>query len=105
MKSPLVRCVGMISWAITAIASIHVGMQAVGHDLFMRFGLENNPMINMYAQYITGIAGVASLIMLVMALACKRCCCGESCSKGSCNTNPGAAGYCSRCGCAPCKCK
>lgn len=101
MKSPVVKFVGMITWLITAVCALHVGMQALGHDLFMRFGLEANPMVNLYAQYVCGVAGAISLVMYVMALTCKNCCCGEKgCSCGA----KGSNGYCSKCGSAPCRC-
>lgn len=104
MKSPIVKCVGMVAWFITGVCALHTGMLALGHDLFMRIGLESNPMANLYVQYACGIAGAVSLVMLVMALMCKSCrCCGESCSKGSCNDSANGA-YCSKCGCAPCRC-
>lgn len=102
MKSPIVKFVGMVAWFITGVCALHTGMLAIGHDLFLRIGLENSPMANLYVQYICGIAGVISLVMLVMALTCKNCrCCGDS---GSCNGSTTANGYCSRCGSAPCRC-
>ncbi len=72
MKSPLIKFVGMAAWLITAICALHVGMKAMGHDLFMRFGLENNPTVTMWAEYIAGIAGLISLIMFVMAVMCRH---------------------------------
>jgi len=83
MKSPLVRLIGMAAWLITALCAVHVGMKSIGYDLMARFGLETNPMLNMYAEYAAGIAGVISLIMFVMALTCKGCgCCGNRSSCG-----------------------
>lgn len=102
MKSPLIKILGMTTWVITALCALHVGFQALGYDLLMRLGLEGNPMVNLYAQYIVGIAGIISLIMFIMALTCGGCCgCGCECnSASSCKSN----GYCSKCGSSPCRC-
>lgn len=81
MKSPLVRCVGMLSWLITALASINIGTcVAFQFDVFKTlFVMNNMPWIVMPAHYTIGLAGVISLSMLLMAIffGCK-------CGKGSC---------------------
>jgi hypothetical protein len=88
MKSPIVKFVGMVTWLITALCSLHVGMQALGHDLFARLGLEGNVMVNAYVPYIVGVSGAISLLMFVMALFCHGC--GNSDNKnGSCSSKVG----------------
>lgn len=82
MKSPIVKYIGMVTWFITAVCALHVGMKAMGYDLLMRFGLENNSTVNLYTEYTMGVAGAISLIMLVMALTCRSCGCGSSCGCG-----------------------
>lgn len=102
MKSPIVKFIGMVTWFITAVCALHVGMKAIGYDLLMRFGLETNPMVNMYAEYTAGVAGAISLIMLIMALTCRSCGCGGASNCGC--SSEKTHGYCSKCASAPCRC-
>ena len=74
-KSPLVKTVGMLSWVITALTAIHVGLCPLGYNLLrtemmqMRF-----PALVAPVQYLVGLAGLVSLLMLVMAWT-QKCTC------------------------------
>jgi len=76
MHSGILKYVGMASWFITAVASIHIAMVQMGYNL-----ISLDPMQSWYAPlcYVVGLAGLFSLVMLVMAVtgACK---CAGSCS-------------------------
>lgn len=79
LKSPVMHFVGMAVWVITALASIHMGLLAMGHDLIARFGLAG---MNTNLMYFVGLCGVVSLIMFCISLYYKGSCC-NNCS--SCN--------------------
>jgi len=76
-QSPLMRTVGMLSWVITALASIHVGLCPLGYNLFktemMRMSF---PALIAPLHYLVGLAGLVSLLMLCMAWT-QKCSCGE----------------------------
>ena len=74
MKSPLMKTLGTIVWVITALASIHIGLMAMGYNVL------DMAHISQYSRtidYIVGIAGVISLLMLIMMLGsgCGSCEC------------------------------
>lgn len=75
-KSPLMQWVGTISWGITGLASLCVGLKALGFDitqtdLFMRMAHLEMPL-----RYLALVAGAASLAMFGMYIAngCKCLC-------------------------------
>jgi uncharacterized membrane protein YuzA (DUF378 family) len=80
--SPIIHFVCKASWIITALASIHMGLN------YFNINLLDNPNVMKFAPYINlivGIAGVISLIMLVMWCMCKhQCDCGKSSSNCTC---------------------
>ena len=72
--SPILHFVGKVSWIITALFSIHIGLMQLGvnllkHESLMRF--------MPYIHYTVGVAGLVSLVMLVMACI-KKCNCGKA---------------------------
>jgi len=75
MKSPLLKLVVKAVWLITAIASIHIGTQMWGFDLFSLRFIEPYAV---YLKYLFAASGVVSLLMFFM-----RCCgCGNESYSG-----------------------
>lgn len=78
MKAILKSLAGA-SWLITALGSLHVGLQELGYNLL------SHPMLMGSSHifgYVFGLAGLVSLVMFVMH------CCGEhmcNCSNCKCN--------------------
>lgn len=70
MKSPLMHALFCISWVITAITCIFIGISAVGVDIYS-WPLMNNEQFMMIAKYVIGIAGVISLIKMIMWKHCE----------------------------------
>lgn len=73
--SPILHILGKASWLITALASIHMGLSYFNINL-----LGNASLIKFvpYINLVVGIAGVISLVMLVMVCMCKhQCDCGK----------------------------
>jgi len=83
MHSPIMKIVCIVSWLITALVSLHVGLVAIGWNLLEQpFFAGNFGMLVLPAMYIIGLAGAFSLFSLIMMLinGCK--CCGScSCDK------------------------
>jgi len=80
--SPVMKILGMVTWAITAIVSINVLTSFYDYDLIgYILGMMPGMMVPM--TWIIGVSGLISLAMLVKA--CFMCC-------------PG-------CGACPCNCK
>lgn len=72
MSSPVMKMVGMAVWVITALGAVHVGLGALGYNLLA------HPMFMSLArplEYLVGLAGVLSLVMLVMHGGCCWCGC------------------------------
>ena len=89
MHSPIAKIICKVSWIITALAAINTGLMPMNYDFFRsEFVMMNlsNAINGMY--YIIGIAGVISLLSLIM-----HCMKGDFCHSGA----AGAKG-CSRCG-------
>lgn len=68
--------VGCAVWLITAIASMHWGLLALGNNVFEMFLGANAAQIELLAQYAAGIAGAVSLAMLVQHWMTGRDSCG-----------------------------
>ena len=70
MKSPLFKLLGMLSWLITALASINIGAcVAFQFDFFKTpFVQTNLAWLTAPAYYVIGLAGLMSLIMFLMAM-------------------------------------
>lgn len=73
MKSPAMKWLGMATWAITALAAINVGYSALsnGGNMLHHAALAG---IAGPLHYIIGVAGVVSLVLLVMSCTGKKCC-------------------------------
>lgn len=71
------KLVAHIVWFVTAIGAIHLGLMAAGYNLIDTLHLGH---LARTIDYIFGIAGVLSLIMLVMCMT-SSCCraCGADC--------------------------
>lgn len=77
--NPLFRILGVISWLITALAAINIGLMPFGYDFFKLPIIQNNlAQVITPAFYIIGVAGVISLLLFFMSLAAGGCMCGCS---------------------------
>lgn len=66
--SPAMKIVSMISWLLTSLAALAVGLAALGANLGKSWDLwgivgDNMPALMQPLQYAVGIAGLLSLIM------------------------------------------
>jgi hypothetical protein len=71
MRSPAMRTLASVVWVITSLAAIHIGLSALGYNVFA------SPMlggVSRPVEYLIGIAGVISFAFLVMHSGC--CWCG-----------------------------
>lgn len=68
MKSSPVWCiVGLVSWVVTALAAIHLGLLPLGHNIFnSEFLATSSPDFVRWIHYLVGICGIISLVMLFM---------------------------------------
>lgn len=69
MKSPLLRTLGKVSWVVTALASVSVGLCPLGYNML------HLPVLSTLAgplHYVVGAAGVLSLVMFAMMCTCKH---------------------------------
>ena len=81
--SPVMKMLGMITWAITALVSINVLTMMYGCD-FVGYMMGMMPSMEMPIMWIIGISGFISLGMLVKAtfMCCPGCgACPCSCNK------------------------
>lgn len=71
MRSPAVKTLASVVWAITSLAAIHIGLSALGYNFlaFPAFSSLARPV-----EYLIGVSGVISLVFLVMHGGC--CWCG-----------------------------
>jgi len=60
-NSPVPKVVSLVTWTITALASLNVGLARLGFDLLGMVNLAGNPVVD----YIVGGAGLISVLMLV----------------------------------------
>jgi uncharacterized membrane protein YuzA (DUF378 family) len=74
MGSSSMRLVAMISWGVTAIASILVGLIPLGMNFFQFDFMMTMPMVSWVIHIIIGICGLFSLGMMIMALGGKSAC-------------------------------
>jgi hypothetical protein len=80
MKHVVLRWVGMLSWLITALAAINVGLRPMNFDFFStEFMLVNMPQFIEPLQYLILIAGLISLALFVMSLTGSGCSCNNGC--------------------------
>lgn len=73
MKSPLMKTLGMLVWFITAVACIVIGLMALKVDVYA-WPLMNNPQTLLILQYVVGISGLISLLMMFMSHGCDSNC-------------------------------
>jgi hypothetical protein len=65
----IMKAIGFFSWPVTALASIHIGLKALGYDITdMDFIRTNLAFLYQWMPYVVGIAGVLSAISFVMVL-------------------------------------
>lgn len=70
-KSPLMAWVGMISWCVTALASINVGLSYFGWNFFSsEFVVKNLDWLVDPLYWLIGISGLVSFIMFILACSC-----------------------------------
>lgn len=67
MKSPACRLFVDLVWLLTALGSLHLGLMALGYDVPMMLGIYE---LHKTLMYIFGLAGAASLVLLVMRCHC-----------------------------------
>lgn len=68
-SSPIHRFVGILVWLLTSIGAINWGLVAAGRNLFdLPFVVQNFSNFLVPFQYIVGIAGLISLLMLLDAV-------------------------------------
>lgn len=83
--SPVLKFLGLTAWLITALVSLHIGLVAMGWDLTAMAFVQNNlAMLIMPMRYIIGLAGLWSLIamvMMLMGMGCCKCGCNADCDK------------------------
>lgn len=108
MKSPLGKCLAVVTWFITALVSINEGAEAFGYGMKKLNFMVTRPELFKILHYVAGAAGLISLIMLIAACVCMGChCCGHKncicCNKGACDTDA-SKGLCPKCGANPCRC-
>lgn len=73
--SPVMKLVAKLSIFLSALAGIHQGLMALGYNVLPMIKLqEYSHIIN----YVFGVAGVITLVMLVMWCVSHHCECGSS---------------------------
>ena len=89
-KHSIVWLLGMVSWLITGLVSLHFGLVVLGYNLASveNFAV-NHPTLVKPAMIVIGIAGAYSLLLMVMMLLGLK---GSGCG-------------CSGCGTSGCTCK
>lgn len=81
--SPMMKILGMVTWAITALVSINVLTAQYGYD-FINSMMASMPGMMLPMVWIIGLSGLISLAMLVKAtfMCCPGCgACPCSCNK------------------------
>ena len=76
--SPVMRMIAKVALFLSSIAAIHQGLLALGYNGLEVLKLQEHAQV---LGYIFGIAGVISLVMLVMW--CMKCRCSSSCNCSS----------------------
>lgn len=74
MHTPAMRIVGKILWLLVTIGAINWGLDVLGYNLFnLNFVQMNMPMIVQPLKVIIGLAGVLSLVHLIMHCTSDHC--------------------------------
>lgn len=81
-QSPMMHMVKMISWVVTALASINMLTGLYGYDFFA-WMMNSMPSLVMPAVWIVGISGMISFAMFIKGFMCCPGCgmCPCSCNK------------------------
>jgi hypothetical protein len=83
MKHPVLKWVFMVSWLISALATINVGLAPFGFDFFRtEFAMMNLYNLMAPIHYVILASGLISLALFVMSLS-GTCGCGSSNGKRS----------------------
>jgi len=84
--SPAMKIVGMITWLVTALSAVAVGLAALGASMGKSWDIwkmdiivNNMPALVQPLQYIIGVCGLISLITWFM---CLGSCCTETHHEG-----------------------
>ncbi len=80
--SPMMKIVGMVTWAITALVSINILTDYYDYD-FIGYIFAMMPGLTIPFMWIIGISGMISLAMLIKA--CFMCCPGCGSCPCTCN--------------------
>lgn len=80
----LKRFLSNLTWLITAFGSIHLGLKALGYDMFTHTIFQTTLQSWVTPiHYVIGAAGVFSLVMYFSAMSCS--CCSSSDKSDSCS--------------------
>lgn len=78
--SPAMKIVCMVTWLVTALSSLFIGLDALGKHMGKDWNIWHSDLVMHHmpaliqpAMYLIGICGLYSLISWFM------CCCGKSC--------------------------
>lgn len=69
------KLVGMITWVVTALAAIAIGLKPLGYNMFEMQMMVAHPGANDVAHYVVGIFGVISLLMFFGSFGKGACAC------------------------------
>jgi len=66
---------GKITWVVTALAAIHLGLMPLGYNIFTAQTFMSNPGLVDIIHYFIGICGLYSFIKLIMHVMgyCNHC--------------------------------
>jgi len=74
VRFPGAKIIVPISWVITALAALHIGLVAVGFDITTtHFVMANMMSFAKPVQYIVGLSGLFSLVMFFSSMGCSDC--------------------------------
>lgn len=59
------KLVGMVTWVVTALAAVAVGLKPLGYNMFEMQMLVMHPGVSDAVHYVIGIFGVISLLMFL----------------------------------------
>ncbi len=75
------RLIANLTWLITSLGAIHLGLVALGYDIFTTtFFLTTAHSWVMPIHYVVGVAGLMSLLMYFYMMTCSCCDASGNCS-------------------------